>query len=706
MWKPRLNFITLHYAYIITLSLLGLLILYPYGNLSAVDAYFFGASSSTESGLNTVDVKDLKLYQQLYIYFTPIIANLGFVNIIVVVVRIYWFEKRLKRLTPPPPRTDPETIDLPGRENDPKVRHYEDSNRRQATPPPATTGDSSPDDTGESQHGVLAGNEVLVRTTSTAKPGDRSDAGPARTTSISFAPDPPGPRNDSRVLYIPSPRERDTGHPILELDTASNDDNDGEPAKPLDADASTGLTHRRSHLGESSTLVTASVDRMATSMFIIGPSRTRSADKSSPPPRHADLPYLSKHATVGRNSAFHNLTARDREQLGGIEYRSLKLLLKIVIGYFFGLHLFGVICLVPWIQHADRKYTDYLDEMGLNKIWWAFYSAQTMVDNLGFALTPDSMARFKDATWPMLVMTFLAFAGNTCYPIFLRLVIWTMSRLVPSSSSIREPLRFLLDHPRRCYTLLFPSRPTWILFGILFALNFVDVLLIVVLDLDNPAVNDLPMGPRILSALFQAASSRHTGTSTLNLAAVSPGVQFSLLVMMYISVYPIAISIRASNTYEERSLGIYYGDVDANANEHNARSYILAHMQNQLSFDLWYMFLGIFCICVAEADRIADVNEPAFAIFPIFFEVVSAYGNVGLSIGHPAVLTSLCGQFTTFSKLVICAMMIRGRHRGMPYALDRAIILPDVDVAGESSEERDRSQGVRAVLKLKHAHTA
>lgn len=37
---------------------------------------------------------------------------------------------------------------------------------------------------------------------------------------------------------------------------------------------------------------------------------------------------------------------------------------------------------------------------------------------------------------------------------------------------------------------------------------------------------------------------------------------------------------------------------------------------------------------------------------------------------------SLSGKFNTFSKLVICAMMIRGRHRGLPYKLDRAILLP------------------------------
>lgn len=208
----------------------------------------------------------------------------------------------------------------------------------------------------------------------------------------------------------------------------------------------------------------------------------------------------------------------------------------------------------------------------------------------------------------MLIMTFLAFAGNTCYPVFLRLVIWTMFKIVRKNSTFREALQFLLDHPRRCYTLLFPSTPTWILFGVLFVLNFVDVLLIIILDLDNPAVNNLSVGPRIQAALFQAASSRHTGTSTFNLAAVNPAVQFSLLVMMYIAIFPIAISIRASNTYEEKSLGIYGSKEDID--ESKGTTYVMMHMQNQLAFDLWYIFLGVFCICIAEADKIVDLDNP------------------------------------------------------------------------------------------------
>ena len=43
-----------------------------------------------------VDVKDLKTYQQVYIYIIPIITNLGFVNIAVVLARIWWFRQQLK----------------------------------------------------------------------------------------------------------------------------------------------------------------------------------------------------------------------------------------------------------------------------------------------------------------------------------------------------------------------------------------------------------------------------------------------------------------------------------------------------------------------------------------------------------------------------------------------------------------------------------
>lgn len=48
--------------------------------------------------VSRVDVKELKTYQQVYIYLIPILGNLGFINIIVVIFRVRWFEKHLQAI--------------------------------------------------------------------------------------------------------------------------------------------------------------------------------------------------------------------------------------------------------------------------------------------------------------------------------------------------------------------------------------------------------------------------------------------------------------------------------------------------------------------------------------------------------------------------------------------------------------------------------
>lgn len=109
-----------------------------------------------------------------------------------------------------------------------------------------------------------------------------------------------------------------------------------------------------------------------------------------------------------------------------------------------------------------------------------------MFNDLGFTLTPDSMYAFNYAIFILLVGSFLIIIGNTGFPCMLRFVIWTVSKLVPAGSAVWEELHFLLDHPRRCFTLLFPSNATWWLFWVLFALNAIDLLFFIILDVSLP----------------------------------------------------------------------------------------------------------------------------------------------------------------------------------------------------------------------------
>lgn len=91
---------------------------------------------------------------------------------------------------------------------------------------------------------------------------------------------------------------------------------------------------------------TGNIASVAKSMLILDTERTqrrnsRASSLSRPPTKAIELDRtlsLSRHATIGRNGEFQNLTKEDRQRLSGIEYRSLKLLLKIVFGKMLSSH--------------------------------------------------------------------------------------------------------------------------------------------------------------------------------------------------------------------------------------------------------------------------------------------------------------------------------------------------------------------------------
>ncbi|KAL9098367.1 MAG: hypothetical protein Q9163_005961 [Psora crenata] len=408
-------------------------------------------------------------------------------------------------------------------------------------------------------------------------------------------------------------------------------------------------------------------------------------------------PYLSWQPTIGRNSAFVDLTEEQREELGGIEYRSLKTLAIVLIAYFMVFHLLGVIVLLPWIIRT-APWNDAVQSFGVSKAWWGIFTPASLFNDLGYTLTPDSFQSFQMAVLPLLLGSFLIIIGNTGFPCMLRFVIWIASKVTSRGSGVWEELRFLLDHPRRCFTLLFPATATWWLFWILVVLNGVDIIFFIILDVNDEAVSNInPVGFRVLNGLFQATSTRTAGFASVNLAQLHPGIQVSYMIMMYISVFPIAISMRRTNVYEEKSLGIYSSVGEDNENDKEP-SYVGAHLRRQLSFDLWYIFLGLFIIAIVEGKHIENTNEYAFTLFSVLFEIVSAYGTVGLSLGYPDFNTSFSGQFAVISKLIIIAMQIRGRHRGLPYELDRAILLP--------SDQLHRNEDVDAGRRVQRRNSA
>lgn len=216
---------------------------------------------------------------------------------------------------------------------------------------------------------------------------------------ISFSTDTFKPRE--KVLRIPGPREFEAGYRAHEVDEGA----DGEMISKSNISHSASHSNNNNNTGDELTKATSvdpsiagassvrergklgrilshatSVERAASSAFVLGSasrprSRSRSVSRSLRPlsrtgSRASQAPYLSYTPTIGRNSQFLNLTEEQRIELGGIEYRSLKLLAKIVGGYFFGFLLLGSICLVIWIYATDASHRQYLAKVGINPVWW------------------------------------------------------------------------------------------------------------------------------------------------------------------------------------------------------------------------------------------------------------------------------------------------------------------------------------------------
>ncbi|SJX64881.1 related to potassium transporter TRK-1 [Sporisorium reilianum f. sp. reilianum] len=399
-------------------------------------------------------------------------------------------------------------------------------------------------------------------------------------------------------------------------------------------------------------------------------------------------PYLSFDATVTGNSRFEALTEAQRDELGGVEYRALDLLAKLVPAYWLIVNLGMVTLVAPYISSsAFKKYRPVFEAQGSEKpdyTWFWFFQVVSAYSNTGMSLIDTSMTQMQDAYFLLIPMGFLILAGNTGFPILLRFFIWMISVCVPSSSRIYETLRFLLDHPRRCFVYLFPSSQTWFLLFVLVLFNSIDWLAFLILDIGNPVIERITLSIRVFDGLFQSIAVRAAGFTVVNLLALAPAVQFLYVIMMYLSAFPLALSVRSTNVYEEKSLGVY---VDESAEpgvvpleSNNAKvwgSFLASHARRQLAFDIWWLGFALWLICIIERNDIQDPNSNGwFTIFSCLFELTSAYGTVGLSLGTPFDNFSLSGRFHTLSKLVVCAVMIRGRHRGLPVAIDRAILLP------------------------------
>lgn len=159
---------------------------------------------------------------------------------------------------------------------------------------------------------------------------------------------------DKGALRIPGPKDYDRGSEPLQLDSVEEDvDLDGQdspteirenPMRPMrtrvtiDAPDHPRLTVDTSqkptmfrHGNDNSVQTPAEETVPPSARFSRARSGTFSTVKNWGTTENEATPYLSWQPTIGRNSAFADLSEEQREELGGIEYRSLKTLAVVLV---------------------------------------------------------------------------------------------------------------------------------------------------------------------------------------------------------------------------------------------------------------------------------------------------------------------------------------------------------------------------------------
>jgi Trk-type K+ transport system membrane component len=303
-----------------------------------------------------------------------------------------------------------------------------------------------------------------------------------------------------------------------------------------------------------------------------------------------------------------------------------------------------------------------------NKVSPSFFSAffsVGMFTNTGFHLLPDNMIQLGSDRFTIIVSSVLATLGFSLYPLGLR--VFVMMICAGSSGRYKVALRDILDNPRRYYTHLFSEKGTWA--ATLMSLSMTGLLFVFFLIFNFPDTYFKTMFPqpdiRAMNGWFESIMVYNAGYNTYDLSMMDVGSQVWIMLCMWATGRPFTLGILVtaseSSISSDDSDGV--DDIDSSA---GSAWTVLRELLMLLRSDLIILVICTLMICMYDnAILVSGIftgpntsigTGSYIGVFPIAFDLSSAYGNVGLSLGYPNTVTSSCAVLSSFGKLVVIFM--------------------------------------------------
>jgi len=270
------------------------------------------------------------------------------------------------------------------------------------------------------------------------------------------------------------------------------------------------------------------------------------------------------------------------------------------------------------------QYFPTVEEAFLN----GFFGTISAVSNGGFDITGQSLIPYKDDYFIQFITMLLIILGAIGFPVLIEV----------KSFLLKEHI----GHRKRRFTLFTKLTTTTFLILIVFGALF-----IYLLDM-NHYFADKSWHASLFYSLFQSVTTRSGGLSTMDVSQLTESNHLFMSFLMFIGASPSSAGggIRTTTfalvvifiiTYARggKSIRIFKREV---------------HEEDLLkAVTVTLMAIGLVFI----SSVIITIIEP-YTVTEIFFDVTSAFGTVGLSLG-------ITSKLTTFSKIILMLLMFIGR---------------------------------------------
>ena len=188
-------------------------------------------------------------------------------------------------------------------------------------------------------------------------------------------------------------------------------------------------------------------------------------------------------------------------------------------------------------------------------------------------------------------------------------------------------------------------------------LTFGGMILFFILEYSNPAtLGDLNFIQKILASYFQSVTLRTAGFNTIPLGELRNSTIFMCYVLMFIGASPGSTGGGIKTTTFGVILFYVIGIVKKKEN--------IEILNRRLDWEIMNRALAILVLAITYVSIVIMLMLIAESFSPeeIVFEVISAFGTVGLTLGITA-------DLTTFSKVLLIFTMFVGRLGPMTFAL-------------------------------------